>query len=50
MLMKKTDEKTQQPQETMYIVPTVDVADIVIEQNVLDGGSGEIPGMSGEAW
>lgn len=36
--------------EKTYIAPDIEVLDIVIEQNILSDGSGNLPGMEGSDW
>ena len=33
-----------------YTAPDIEIIDIQLEQNILQSGSGDIPGMPGEPW
>ena len=33
-----------------YTAPNIEIIDIELEQNILAGGSGDLPGMPGEGW
>jgi len=37
-------------EKEIYISPDIEIIDIDSEQNILSGGSGDIPGMGGEDW
>jgi hypothetical protein len=41
--MKTKNEKTKQAKVELYEAPTIEVAEIVIEQNILQSASGEGP-------
>lgn len=48
--MKETFTTTRKLPDATYVPPKVEVTDILLEQNVLDSGSGNISPMPGEAW
>ena len=33
-----------------YTAPDIEIIDIEVEQNILQSGSGDLPGMPGEGW
>ena len=43
-------EENKAAQKEAYISPDIEVVEIEIEQNILAGGSNELPGMDGEDW
>ena len=45
----KTTKNELQTSES-YVTPNVQVTDIIIEQNVLNGGSGLLVGFGGANW
>ncbi len=51
--MKKIVKTNGRLPEEMYVPPKVEVTDVLVEQNVLNSGSGntkDIPGFSGGDW
>ena len=45
--MKK---ETKLLKKKAYVSPDIKVVEVEIEQNILLGGSGDLPGMPGEGW
>jgi|LFRM01.1.fsa_nt_gb hypothetical protein len=43
---KKIEPLKKEP----YIVPDIEVVEIVIEQNIFEGSGTGLPGMGGEDW
>ena len=43
-------EKKIRLEKDTYIKPDIEVVEIEIEQNLLAGGSGELPGIGAEDW
>lgn len=43
-------EKELRLEKEVYISPEIEVVEIEIEQNILQAGSGDIPGLPGEDW
>lgn len=37
-------------EKKVYISPDIEVVEIEIEQNILQAGSGDLPGLPGENW
>jgi hypothetical protein len=48
-LKKKLSLASSVKAET-YTAPDIEIIDIQLEQNILQSGSGDIPGMPGEPW
>lgn len=48
--MNMKNEKTGQGKVELYEAPMIEVTRIVIEQNILQSGSGTSPDMPGDFW
>lgn len=48
--MRKTKVKIKELQKAVYAPPAIEITDVIIEQNVLDSGSGNIGDLPGEVW
>lgn len=48
---KQAMKKDNKPlKKEAYISPDIKVVEVEIEQNILAGGSGDLPGFGGEDW
>lgn len=48
--MKKNQSKSSYLKAEIYTAPDIEILEIEIEQNILAGGSGDLPGMPGKGW